>query len=146
MRFTSRGYETPGLASDAVLTHGGEVLLIQRGREPGKGQWALPGGFVEVGERVEEACLRELREETGVEARILGLVGVYSDPDRDPRGHVVSVTYLCQPTAPSRCEPEAGDDAARARWFAWEQLPETCFDHARILADARALLGQHAPG
>lgn len=141
MPVNERGYRVPTLATDAILVNGGKVLLIERGRDPFEGAWALPGGFVEVDETIETACLRELAEETGCRGRLLGLVGVYSDPARDPRGHVVSIPYLATPEDPASCrDPEAGDDAAEARWFNLEDPPEMAFDHGEILADARRLL------
>ncbi|HEX5599209.1 MAG TPA: NUDIX hydrolase [Hyphomicrobiaceae bacterium] len=126
--------KTPLLTVDCVvLNPRGEVLLIQRKNEPFKGHFALPGGFVDIGETVEDACRRELLEETGVKAGRLKLVGVYSDPNRDPRGHTASVVFL---TRVSSTKLEAGDDAASAQWVAnWRRLP-LAFDHAKILADA----------
>ncbi len=126
--------KTPLLTVDCVvLNPRGEVLLIQRKNEPFKGHYALPGGFVDIGETVEDACRRELLEETGVKAGRLKLVGVYSDPNRDPRGHTASVVFL---TRVRSTKLEAGDDAASAQWVAnWRRLP-LAFDHAKILADA----------
>jgi len=126
--------KTPLLTVDCVvLNPRGEVLLIQRKNEPFKGHYALPGGFVDIGETVEDACRRELLEETGVKAGRLRLVGVYSDPNRDPRGHTASVVFL---TRVRSTKLEAGDDAASAQWVAnWRRLP-LAFDHAKILADA----------
>jgi 8-oxo-dGTP diphosphatase len=126
------------LTTDVVLLAGGSansVLLIERGNDPFKGSWALPGGFVEVGERVHEAAIRELAEETGVALEVeLALLGVYDTPGRDPRGPTVSVAYV------HRCATElpasGGDDAARALWFALDALPPLAFDHALIVADA----------
>ncbi|HML93592.1 NUDIX hydrolase [Methyloceanibacter sp.] len=130
---------TPALTVDCVVFDPtGRVLLIRRRHEPFKGGYALPGGFVEIGETVEEACRRELREETGVCARDLRLVGVYSDPSRDPRGHTVSVAFLAQLAAPA--EAVAGDDAAAAEWVADWRRQRLAFDHARILADAEKML------
>lgn len=128
---------TPLLATDCVaLDAVGRVLLIRRGEPPFKGGYALPGGFVEVGESVEDACRRELMEETGVRATRLTLVGVYSAPDRDPRGHSVSVAYLARV---GRQTPRAGDDAAEAEWVAdWRGL-QLGFDHGQILVQAMAL-------
>jgi 8-oxo-dGTP diphosphatase len=121
----------------AVFDAKGRVLLIRRGHPPFKGRHALPGGFVEVGEPVEDACRRELREETGLEAGILRLVGVYSDPKRDPRGHTCSVVFLARVR---RAAPRAGDDAAAAEWVEdWSGL-KLAFDHAKILADAARML------
>lgn len=130
---------TPALTVDCVVFDPtGRVLLIRRRHEPFKGGYALPGGFVEIGETVEEACRRELREETGVCARDLRLVGVYSDPSRDPRGHTVSVAFLAQLAAPA--EAVAGDDAAAAEWVADWRRQRLAFDHARVLADAEKML------
>ncbi len=128
--------KTPLLTVDCVvLNPRGEVLLIQRKNEPFKGHYALPGGFVDIGETVEDACRRELLEETGVKAGRLKLVGVYSDPNRDPRGHTASVVFL---TRVRSTKLEAGDDAASAQWVAnWRRLP-LAFDHAKILADANS--------
>jgi len=129
---------TPALTTDCVaLDRKGRVLLIRRRGPPFQGRYALPGGFVDVGESVEDACRRELIEETGVAARRLELVGVYSDPARDPRGHTCSVAFL---TRIGAATARAGDDAAAAEWVAdWSRL-ELAFDHARILRDARRLL------
>lgn len=126
--------KTPLLTVDCVvLNPRGEVLLIERKNEPFRGHFALPGGFVDIGETVEDACRRELMEETGVKAGKLTLVGVYSDPNRDPRGHAASVVFL---TRVRTNKTEAGDDAASAQWVAdWRKLP-LAFDHAKILADA----------
>jgi len=126
--------KTPLLSTDCVVFNPrGEVLLIQRKNPPFQGQFALPGGFVDVGETVEDACRRELMEETGVKAGRLTLVGVYSDPKRDPRGHTASVVFM---TRVRSSKVEAGDDAASAQWIeSWRRLP-LAFDHAKILADA----------
>lgn len=126
------GYPHPRLTVDAVTVSEGRVLLVRRGRPPFEGRWALPGGFVTRGERLEEAVLRELEEETGVRGRVLGVVGAYSRPDRDPRGHTVSVVYAVEPT---RGRPRGGDDAAEARWHSLETVPELAFDHSEIVGD-----------
>jgi 8-oxo-dGTP diphosphatase len=107
----------------------GRVLLVHR-RYPPPG-WALPGGFVEVGETVEAAAVREAREETGLEVTLEGLLGVYSDPARDPRGHTVGIVFHGR----ARGEPVAGDDAGRVAAVDPGALPPLAFDHARIIAD-----------
>ena len=124
---------TPALVVDAVTLSRGRVLLIRRGRPPWKGRWALPGGFVEIGETCEEAVRRELLEETGIRARVRGLLGVYSDPHRDPRAHLVSVAYRMTPLGR---EARGGDDAREARWWPISEVPRLASDHNRMLADA----------
>lgn len=130
--------KTPALTTDCVVVDArGRVLLIRRGHPPFKGKHALPGGFVDVGESVEEACRRELMEEAGVKARRLELIGVYSDPKRDPRGHTCSVAFLARV---GRVTPKAGDDAAAAEWVEdWSKI-DLAFDHAKILRDAKRML------
>lgn len=130
--------KTPALTTDCVVVDArGRVLLIRRGHAPFKGRYALPGGFVDVGETVEDACRRELLEETGVKVKRLELLGVYSDPRRDPRGHTCSVAYLARVR---RATPKAGDDAAAAEWVEDWAKADVAFDHALILRDARRLL------
>ncbi len=128
----------PVLTVDAVAIRDNKILLIKRRYEPFKGKWALPGGKVECGERVEEAVLRELKEETGLDGEIVKLVGVYSDPNRDPRGHYVTVAFLVN----VKGEPKAGSDAKEARWFDIEEIPwdELAFDHEKIIKDALRLV------
>ncbi len=125
---------TPALTTDCVAFDArGRVLLIRRKNPPFEGGYALPGGFVDLGETVEDACRRELKEETGIEAGPLRLIGVYSDPQRDPRGHTCSIAFL---TRVRDAEPTAGDDAAAAEWIAdWRGLT-LAFDHGLILRDA----------
>ena len=127
--------KTPALTTDCVVVDAKmRVLLIRRANPPFKGQYALPGGFVEIGETVEAACRRELMEETGVKAGRLELIGVYSEPSRDPRGHTCSVAFLARV---ARATPKAGDDAAAAEWVeGWAKL-DLAFDHATILRDAQ---------
>lgn len=103
---------------------------MRRGKEPFLGQWALPGGFVTVGETTEAACLRELEEETGIRGAIRSLVGVFSDPARDPRGHTVSIAYAVEPTGG---ELRAADDAAEAAAVVYTDALELAFDHRAII-------------
>ena len=131
---------TPALAADCVVFDpNGRVLLIRRGHAPFKGGYALPGGFVEIGETVEDGCRRELREETGISVGDLRLVGVYSDPSRDPRGHTASVVFLAELARPA--ELMAGDDAVSAEWIEDWRGKTLAFDHSQVLGDAEKLRG-----
>lgn len=124
----------PRLTVDAVVVDPQQgVLLVRRKHEPFQGFWALPGGFVEDGESCEAAVVREVREETGLAVRVVALFGVYSQPGRDPRGHTVSVVYLCQPQGGLVV---GGDDAAEAAFFPSLAGLPLAFDHQQILADA----------
>lgn len=127
---------TPALTTDIIIELGDRpgrpIVLIER-RYPPHG-WALPGGFVDVGEAVERAAVREALEETALGVRLTALLGVYSDPARDPRRHTASVVYL----AVAHGVPRAQDDAMNVGIFSLDQLPAVlCFDHARILSDYR---------
>ena len=128
-------YRNPALAVDAAVRRGDQVLLIQRGNEPWKGAWALPGGFVDYGEDPTDAVLRELEEETGLSGQIIRLLDAKGDPNRDPRKHIVSIVYLIE----AEGEPVGGDDAADARFWPIElvldgELP-IAGDHMEILRD-----------
>jgi len=125
-------YRNPVPTVDIIIRRGSSVLLIER-KNPPHG-WALPGGFVDYGESLESAARREAEEETGLQLSDLTQFGAYSDPQRDPRQHTISVVF----TAQGLGEARGGDDAAQARWFPLTTLPEPlCFDHDRILADYR---------
>ena len=126
-------YKSPSLAVDGIIIKDNQVLLIKRKNDPYKDTWAIPGGFVEYGERTEDAVLREIKEETGLEAKISHLVGVYSDPKRDPRKHVVSIAYLLKDIIGTE---KGGDDAKEAKWWDINKLPELAFDHHYIINDA----------
>ena len=129
---------TPRLCTDCIAVDAkGRVLLIKRGHPPFVGRYALPGGFVDIGETVEAASRRELMEETGVKAGKLHLVGVYSDPKRDPRFHSAAVAFLTRVRSPNVV---AGDDAAAAEWIEDWRKVDLAFDHNIILRDAMRLL------
>ena len=126
------GPETPKLMVDVVVpSEEGRILLIRRGSDPYEGYWALPGGFVEVGETTEDAAAREAKEETGLDVEIVRLIGVYSDPDRDPRGHNVNCAYLAR----AEGNPRAASDAAEVS-FLDPSTVDLAFDHEKIIADA----------
>lgn len=130
--------EMPLLTVDCVVFNGGSVILIRRGFEPFKGYYALPGGFVDTGESVEQACAREMNEETGLQINHndLSLIGVYSEPDRDPRSHIVSVAFLGQSNLNNL---QAGDDAASVEVVSNWREKNIAFDHKKIIEDAWSL-------
>lgn len=121
----------PSPTADVIIElAGGGIVLVER-KFPPPG-WAIPGGFIEVGESAEAAAIREAREETGLEVTLIELLGVYSDPTRDPRRHTLTAVYIGLADG----VPRASDDAADARAFTEGSLPAPiAFDHARILAD-----------
>lgn len=127
--------ETPALTVDTIIELADRpdrpIVLIERRYEPLG--WALPGGFVDVGETLERAAVREAEEETCLKVKLAVLLGCYSDPARDPRGHTVSAVYVATATG----EPRAADDARNLDLFSPEALPELAFDHGRILEDYR---------
>ena len=135
-------YPRPAMAADLVVVsreRRRRVLLIRRGKEPFKGKWALPGGFVNENEPLEAAARRELEEETGLRVSKLEQLAAFGDPGRDPRGWIVSVVFLIQ-VDPHRVNPKAADDAADAAWHFLNDLPPLAFDHAEILALAKRRL------
>ncbi|MBR1464581.1 MAG: NUDIX hydrolase [Prevotella sp.] len=134
-------YPRPAVTADCVVFTAGmepQVLLIQRGNEPFKGKWALPGGFMNMDETAEQCAKRELMEETGVCVNEVKQIGAYSEVDRDPRGRTVTVAFLSVVEMPLRVA--GGDDAAKAEWFPLNALPPLAFDHDMILRDALSLL------
>lgn len=129
--------QTPSLTVDTIIRlldkPGNPIVLIER-KYPPFG-WAIPGGFVDIGETVEAAAIREAKEETCLDVTLTGLLGVYSDPSRDPRGHTVSLIYMAE----AHGEPRAEDDAKAVKWWNLNDLPaELAFDHAKILADYKS--------
>ena len=126
---------TPLVAVDAVIKYSeNSIVLIHRKNPPFKGELALPGGFVEVGETVEDACIRESYEETNIKISIKKLIGVFSMPNRDPRGHNISIAFLCEPTSDSE-KPLAKDDAQSLEIVNFADISslELAFDHKDII-------------
>lgn len=133
-------YPRPAVSADCVVITSEKkpkVLLIQRGNEPFKGQWAFPGGFMNMSETTEQCAIRELEEETGLKVNEIRQIGAYSKVDRDPRGRTVTVAYL---VIIDKAEAvKGGDDAAEAQWFPLSDLPKLAFDHEEIMNDAKKL-------
>jgi 8-oxo-dGTP diphosphatase len=132
-------YHRPAVTVDIALFYSAtkdnkEVLLIKRAKEPFKGQWALPGGFVDQDESLERAAVRELEEETGLRRIRLEQFGAFGDPGRDPRGHTVSIGFTA--CLKKYGEVKAADDAEDARWYSVKRLPRLAFDHKKIIRAA----------
>ena len=126
--------QTPSLTVDAIILLKNRLVLVKRKNPPYKGNFALPGGFVAIGESTEKAVIRESFEETCLLVEIVKLVGVYSDPQRDPRGHLVSVCYLAKGSGSLK----SGSDASSAELFDLESIPELAFDHNKMINDAKS--------
>jgi 8-oxo-dGTP diphosphatase len=124
-----RSYKNPLPTVDIIIEAMGGIILIERKNKPIG--WALPGGFVDYGESLEQAAVREALEETGLHVTLNLQLKTYSDPDRDPRHHTISTVFL----ATAAGMPKAGDDAGKTAIFTQENLPTLVFDHAKILAD-----------
>lgn len=136
-------YPHPAVTTDCVIFGFDgtsiNILLIERGIEPYKGTWALPGGFLNMDETVEECAKRELYEETNVENVYLEQIHVFSTVDRDPRERVLTVAFFAL-VSKDKFEIIAGDDANKAQWYEWNNLPPLAFDHAEIIRMAREKL------
>ena len=137
---------TPLLAADTIIEltdfPDRPIVLIERANPPYG--WAIPGGFVDLGEIVEQAAVREAKEEVQLEVRLIALLGIYSDPIRDSRGHTVTAVYVAE----AEGMPVAADDAKNCRLFRLDELPEAlAFDHAQVLSDYKKYreTGQVAP-
>ncbi len=137
-------YPRPALTVDIIIARninsGLEILLIQRLNPPFKDQWALPGGFVDMNETLEQAAARELAEETGLASINLKQFKAYSEPGRDPRGHTISVVFTGLLINNSKVK--AGDDAKNANWFNINKLPALAFDHSQIISEASKSSGR----
>jgi 8-oxo-dGTP diphosphatase len=131
-------FPRPAVTADIVIFRENgealEVLLVKRAKDPFKGMWAIPGGFVDENEAVEKAAARELLEETGLRSVRLRQFGVFGDPGRDPRGHTISVAYFGIVRATAKAK--AADDAAEIGWFPVDRPPKLAFDHRKILRRA----------
>jgi len=125
-------FKNPKLTADGAVLKDNKILLIKRKNNPYKDKWALPGGFVEYGEIVENTVVREVLEETGLNTKVKKLFGVYSDPNRDPRGHTITIVYLLDF---QKGKLKSGDDASDARFFNLDDLPNLAFDHDKIIND-----------
>ena len=132
-------YARPSVTADVIIftlcNNDLQVLLVERKYSPFEGMWAIPGGFVDIDEALEEAALRELEEETGVRDVYLEQLYTFGDVDRDPRGRVITVAYFALVPA-AAIAPRASSDAAKACWWSVYDLPPLAFDHANVLSYA----------
>jgi len=136
-------YESRPAVVDIVVINDNKVLLIKRDSEPYKNSWALPGGFINTDEDAVSAAKREVKEETGLDVEILGLIGVYSDPKRDER-HTISIAYLGFPlNSNSKLKPQK-NETKEVKWFEIEDIPSLAFDHKQILEDAVNILNYNS--
>lgn len=119
-------------ACDAILIKDKKILLIKRSKDPGKGLWAIPGGRIEQDETAEQCLIREMKEETGLSVEPIQLLGLYSDPNRDPRAIIAAVYTVKQ--VGGQLKP--GDDAGEVVWVSLDELPNLAFDHNKIVRDA----------
>lgn len=130
-------YQRAAVTTDAIIFYRNDnkmwILLIQRGNNPFKNKWALPGGFIEIDELLEDACKRELFEETGLKIEKMHQFKAYDAIERDPRHRTISVVFYNE--IENRTDVKGGDDAARASWFLINDLPELAFDHKKIIQD-----------
>jgi 8-oxo-dGTP diphosphatase len=128
--------KVPMIATDGLLYKDGKVLLVKRSHEPFKNYWALPGGFVDFGERLEDAAVRETFEESGIKTKVKKMVGVYSDPKRDPRGHVITVCFLLEYVSG---KVTTSDETSDVRFF--KKLPDKiAADQAQMIKDAKKMI------
>ena len=128
-------FPRPAVSTDVVVVDrqhpNPKILLIQRLKDPFANQWALPGGFMEIDETLEQAAVRELEEETGLQINDMKQVGAFSQVDRDPRGRIITVAFACEITGDQQAV--AADDAKSVKWFELDSLPALAFDHQEIV-------------
>lgn len=138
MNVGKQKHKNPTPTVDTIIQKGSKVLLVERKRDPFRQTMVLPGGFINEGELAEDAAIREVKEETSLDIELENILGVYSDPSRDPRGHIMSTVFIGKISDKSdKKEPIAGDDAATTKWVDLASIEEENmgFDHKKILMD-----------
>jgi 8-oxo-dGTP diphosphatase len=130
-------YKNPTPTTDVIITREEEILVVKRKRNPFKDELAIPGGFVNQNETVEQAAVREIMEETALPIRLKEILGVYSDPKRDPRKHIITTVFIGEIIGNKKIEPVAGDDASAIKWISIGSISDFkfAFDHKKILND-----------
>jgi len=134
---STKVYRNPTPTVDVIITRDTEVLLVRRKKNPFKDELAIPRGFINENETVEQAAVREVMEETALPIRLLEILGVYSDPKRDPRKHIITTVFVGEIFGDNNTQPVAGDDAADTKWIPLGSIQDFtfAFDHKRILND-----------
>lgn len=137
MSGSKKDREFPRVTIDSIIDLEDCIVLIKRLNPPYKDHWAIPGGFIELGERVEDAVIRETKEETGLKVKIDRIFRVYSDPERDPRGHTITLVYVCKNISPIETSLKARTDAKEVKIFKKSELKDLklAFDHSKIISD-----------
>lgn len=130
-------YKNPTPTTDVIITREEEILVVKRKRNPFKDELAIPGGFINENETVEQAAVREIMEETALPIRLKEILGVYSDPKRDPRKHIITTVFIGEIIGNKKIEPVAGDDASAIKWISIGSISDFkfAFDHKKILND-----------
>ena len=134
---SDKQYKNPIPTVDTIIQINSQILFIERKKDPFKGHLTFPGGFVNEGEKVEDAALREVKEETSLLVKLVDILGVYSDPARDPRGHIMSTVFIGQIPSEYKDKAKSGDDAAALKWVDLDDIDNQNlgFDHKKIISD-----------
>ena len=130
-------HKNPIPTVDTIIQRDSQILFVKRKRDPFKEHFVFPGGFVNEGEKVEDAALREVKEETSLSVELVDILGVYSDPSRDPRGHIMSTVFIGKISDNDKNEAKAGDDAGAIQWIDLKDVDNKIFgfDHKTIISD-----------
>ena len=131
-------YKNPAPTTNIIIYDGNRICLVRRRIEPHKGRAALPGGFVDYNETVEAAAVREAKEETGLDIELVSILGVYSDPSRNPSKHTISTVFVARPIGGELTDNEEGVPS----WEDLSSLPDLAFDHKMIISDFRKCLNK----
>jgi 8-oxo-dGTP diphosphatase len=134
---SNKQHKNPIPTVDTIIQKDSEILFVERKKDPFKGFLVFPGGFVNEGEKIEDAALREVKEETSLLVELVDILGVYSDPTRDPRGHIMSTVFIGKISSNNKDEAKAGDDAGALKWIGIDNIDRQNlgFDHKKIISD-----------
>jgi ADP-ribose pyrophosphatase YjhB (NUDIX family) len=134
---SNKQHKNPIPTVDVIVQRDSQILFVERKKDPFKGHLVFPGGFVNEGEKIEDAALREVKEETSLSVELVDILGVYSDPARDPRGHIMSTVFIGKISPNDKTEEKAGDDAKALKWLELDKIDiqKLGFDHNKIISD-----------